>query len=76
MKVFVGGFILMGVTRQTLDTVVGHWKVVNQVDSSMGHAVGQYDWRVLVRTGLVGVGDSQRALVKGLLVRAQCGVPS
>lgn len=40
VKVVVGGFILMGVTRLTLDTVWGHWKVVNQVDSSMGHAVG------------------------------------
>ena len=76
MKVFVGGFILMGVTRQTVDTVWGHWKVVNLADSSTGHAVEQYDWRILVKTGLVGVVDSQRALVKGLLVRAQCGVPS
>ena len=47
-----------------------------QVDSGRGHAMEQYDWRVWVRTGLVVVVDSQRALVKGVLVRAQWGIPS
>ena len=59
-----------------MDTVWGYWKVVKQVDSGRGHAVEQYDWRIWVRTGLVGVVDSQRALVKGVLVRAQWGIPS
>ena len=47
-----------------------------QVDSGRGHAMEQYDWRVWVRTGVVVAVDSQGALVKGVLVRAQWGNPS
>ena len=59
-----------------MDTVWGYWKVVKQVDSGRGHAVEQYDWSVWVRTGVVVAVDSQGALVKGVLVRAQWGTPS
>ena len=49
MKVFVGGFILMGVTRQTMDTVWGYWKVVDR-----STAAGVTQWNST--TGVSGSG--------------------
>ena len=59
-----------------MNTVWRYWEGCGQVDSGRGHAVEQYDWYVWVKTGAVEAVDSQGALVKGVLVRAQWGTPS